>query len=118
MARQINATAELKARFPKLLITGSAYTYLQEWLPNVAQYNVRQGLVDFVGIGRMVLAYPDMVADSLAGRQLQTKSICRTFSDCTTGPRKGLVSGCYPLDPFYREHPQHELLLQAKGKAT
>ncbi len=118
VARQINATAELKARFPKLLITGSAYTYLQEWLPNVAQYNVRQGLVDFVGIGRMVLAYPDMVADSLAGRRLQTKSICRTFSDCTTGPRKGLVSGCYPLDPFYREHPQHELLLQAKGKAT
>ena len=117
VARQINATAQLKAQFPNLVITGSGYTYLQEWLPNAGQYNVRSGRVDFVGIGRMVLAYPDLVADSLAGRKLQSKLVCRTFSDCTTGPRKGLVSGCYPLDQFYKDHPQHEILVKAKGKA-
>jgi hypothetical protein len=39
------------------------------------------------------------------GQKLQAKRICRTFSDCTTGPRNGLVSGCYPLDPFYKDHP-------------
>ena len=27
--------------------------------------------------------------------------VCRTFSDCTTAPRNGLRSGCYPLDEFY-----------------
>ena len=114
MARQVNATAQLKAQFPNLAVVGSGYSYLQEWLPNVGQYNVRTGRVDFVGIGRMVLSYPEMPADSLAGRRLQARLICRTFSDCTTGPRQGLVSGCYPLDPFYKEHPQHELLKQAK----
>jgi 2,4-dienoyl-CoA reductase-like NADH-dependent reductase (Old Yellow Enzyme family) len=118
VARQVQATADLKAQFPNLAIAGSGYSYLQEWLPNVGQYNVRQGRVDFVGIGRMVLAYPQMVADSLAGKRLQGKFICRTFSDCTTGPRNGLVSGCYPLDPFYKLHSQHELLREAKGKVA
>ena len=30
-------------------------------------------------------------------------SICRTFSDCTTGPRNRLVSGCYPARPVLHE---------------
>src|SRR5947209_4886112 len=105
VVRQIDATARLKAECPDLVFVGSAYSYLQEWLPHVAQYNVRHGLTDFVGLGRMVLSYPEMAADVLAGRPLLRKKICRTFSDCTTGPRLGLVSGCYPLDPFYASHP-------------
>jgi NADPH2 dehydrogenase len=110
VARQIEATARLKRAFPELIMVGSAYSYLQEWLPHVAQYAVRHGLTDFVGLGRMVLAYPDLPADVLAGRPLQRKAICRTFSDCTTGPRLGLVSGCYPLDPFYKQHPDAAVL--------
>jgi NADPH2 dehydrogenase len=117
VARQIAATAILKKDFPSLAIVGSAYSYLQEWLPNVAQYSVRQKMTDFVGLGRMVLSYPDLPADVLAGRPLQRKQICRTFSDCTTGPRLGLVSGCFPLDPFYVKHPAHEKLKELKGTA-
>jgi len=105
VARQIAATAILKREFPELTFVGSAYTYLQEWLPHVAQYNVREGRTDFVGLGRMMLSYPRLPADVLGGHALQRKSVCRTFSDCTTGPRLGLVSGCYPLDPFYATHP-------------
>jgi 2,4-dienoyl-CoA reductase-like NADH-dependent reductase (Old Yellow Enzyme family) len=117
VARQIAATAILKKDFPGLAIVGSAYSYLQEWLPNVAQYNVRHGMTDFVGLGRMVLSYPELPADVLAGRPLQRKQICRTFSDCTTGPRLGLVSGCYPLDPFYVRHPDAIRLKELKGTA-
>ena len=117
VARQIAATASLKKDFPSIAIVGSAYSYLQEWLPNVAQYNVRHGLTDFVGLGRMVLSYPDLPADVLAGRPLQRKQICRTFSDCTTGPRLGLISGCFPLDPFYVKHPEHDKLKALKGTA-
>jgi 2,4-dienoyl-CoA reductase-like NADH-dependent reductase (Old Yellow Enzyme family) len=115
VARQIDATARLKKAFPSLAIVGSAYTYLQEWLPNVAQHCVREGMTDFVGLGRMVLSYPELPADVLAGRPLQRKHVCRTFSDCTTGPRLGLVSGCYPLDPFYVAHPDAEKLKTLKG---
>ena len=106
VARQIAVAAQLKAHRPELLVLGSGLSYLQEWLPNVAQAVVRQGLADFAGLGRMALSYPDMIADVLAGRPLQRKRICRTFSDCTTAPRKGLVSGCYPLDAYYRERPE------------
>jgi 2,4-dienoyl-CoA reductase-like NADH-dependent reductase (Old Yellow Enzyme family) len=114
VARHIEATARLKASFPNLIFVGSAYSYLQDWLPNVAQHTVRRGMTDMVGLGRMVLAYPDLPADVLAGRPLQRKKICRTFSDCTTGPRLGLVSGCYPLDPLYMNHPDGVRLKQMK----
>jgi 2,4-dienoyl-CoA reductase-like NADH-dependent reductase (Old Yellow Enzyme family) len=116
VARQLEATARLKQAFPNLAIVGSAYTYLQDWLPHVAQYNVRHARTDFVGLGRMVLSYPELPADVLAGRPLQRKHICRTFSDCTTGPRLGLVSGCYPLDEFYKSHPEGERLRQLKAE--
>ena len=115
VARQIDATARLKADFPSMVFVGSAYSYLQEWLPHVAQRSVRLGMTDFVGLGRMVLAYPELPADILAGRPLQRKRICRTFSECTTGPRLGLVSGCYPLDDFYKNHPHALRLKELKG---
>jgi len=116
VARLIAATSELKARYPQMAIVGSGYSYLQEWLPHVAQHYVRTGQVDFVGLGRLVLAYHDLPYDVLRGAPLQTKRLCRTFSDCTTGPRNGLVSGCFPLDPFYRAHPQAEMLKAVKQK--
>ncbi len=114
VARQIRATALLKADFPEMVLVGSAYSYLQEWLPNVGQRVVREGGADFVGLGRMVLSYPELPADVLAGRPLQRKKICRTFSDCTTAPRKGLPSGCYPLDPFYAARPEAARLKTVK----
>ncbi len=117
VARQIAATAELKAQFPDLAIVGTAYSYLQEWLPNVAQYVVRSGGADFVGLGRLVLSYPEFPADVLAGKSLARKRICRTFSDCTTAPRNGLVSGCYPLDKYYQEIPDYAVLMEKKQAA-
>ena len=101
--RQIYAVRKIKERFSSLPIIGSAYSYFQEFLPQVAQGVVRNGWADSVGIGRMVLPYPEMIADTLAGRQLDRRRICRTFSDCTTAPRNGMISGCYPLDDDYRK---------------
>ena len=117
VARHVDVTARLKQRFPNLVLVGSAYSYLQEWLPNVAQHAVRNGLTDFVGLGRIVLSYPDLPADVLSGTKLRRKSICRTFSDCTTGPRLGMVSGCYPLDPFYMAKPEAAVILKKRPAA-
>ncbi len=117
VARQLNAVAAIKARFPDRAIVGTGYTYLQEYLPQVGQHYVRAGKVDFVGLGRMVLSYPDLPAQVLREGKLDRRRICRTFSDCTTAPRKGLVSGCFPLDPFYRERPEALQLKELKGGA-
>jgi len=115
VARQIEATARLKADFPRLVFVGSGYSYLQEWLPRVGQHAVARGHTDLVGLGRMVLSYPDLPADVLEGKPLRRKAICRTFSDCTSAPRLGLVSGCFPLDPFYTAHPDAQRLREAKA---
>ena len=117
VARQLQATAQLKVAHPQLLFTGSGYSYLQEWLPQVAQAAVAQGMVDFVGLGRMALACPELPADVLAGRPLQRKLLCRTFSDCTTAPRHNLVSGCYPLDDFYSQRAEAATLAEIKQAA-
>ncbi len=113
--RQIGVVRQLKRAVPDLAMVGTAYTYLQEFLPQAAQGVVREGWVDFVGIGRLVLSYWDLPDDVLAGRPLQTRRLCRTFSDCTTGPRNGLVSGCYPLDDYYKHSPEAGRLKQAKA---
>lgn len=116
VARLINVTSELKANHPDLCIVGTGYSYLQEWLPNVAQNVVRTGKADFAGLGRMVLTYPDMIADVIEGKPLQRKRICRTFSDCTTAPRNGIASGCYPLDEFYKGRPEAVKLKELKSE--
>jgi 2,4-dienoyl-CoA reductase-like NADH-dependent reductase (Old Yellow Enzyme family) len=115
--RHITVVRELKKSFPDFCLMGSGYTYLQEFFPNVAQAVVRQGWVDVVGLGRMVLSYPELPLDLLGGRGMQKKKLCRTFSDCTTAPRNGIVSGCYPLDPFYKKSPEFKSLAGVKKPA-
>jgi 2,4-dienoyl-CoA reductase-like NADH-dependent reductase (Old Yellow Enzyme family) len=112
--RQLEVVRELKKAFPDFCFMGSGYTYLQEFFPNVAQAVVSRGWVDLVGLGRMVLAYPELPLDILQGRPPQKKRYCRTFSDCTTAPRNGIVSGCYPLDAHYKKSPEFKQLASVK----
>ncbi len=114
VARQINVAKECKTAYPDLPMVGSGYSYLQEYLPHVAQSVVRQEWIDLVGLGRMVLSYPQLPSDVLRHGQLLRTRICRTFSDCTTAPRNGLASGCYPLDEYYKQLPEARRLKSLK----
>jgi 2,4-dienoyl-CoA reductase-like NADH-dependent reductase (Old Yellow Enzyme family) len=114
VARQLHVTAQIKKDFPDLVIVGSAYSYLQEWLPHVGQYILNNNLADFVGLGRMVLSYPEFPDDILQGHPFKRDKVCRTFSDCTTAPRNGMISGCFPLDPYYKALPEATRLKEIK----
>jgi len=116
VAQQMSVTRELKQRFPNLIFVGTAYSYLQDFLPHVAQAAVHEGWTDFAGLGRMVLAYPEILWDATEGNEIQHKRVCRTFSDCTTAPRKGLPSGCYPLDSYYKSSELAQQLKVAKAE--
>ena len=61
-----------------------------------------------------VLRLPELPADVLAGRPLQRKLLCRTFSDCTTAPRNAMISGCFPLDPYYKQMEEAARLKELK----
>ena len=116
--RQIDVVRQVKSAFPRLTVVGSGYSYLQDFLPHVAQAVIREGWADFIGVGRMVLAYPELPDDVLTLGRLQKKRVCRTFSDCTTAPRGGLPSGCYPLDPYYKKLPEREQLRDLKAQPS
>lgn len=121
VGRLLDAAAAVKAHRPELTVVGSGYSYLQEWLPVVAQAQLRLGRVDSIGLGRMALSYPDLPLDVTGGLErgsrgpsLDRRKLCRTFSDCTTAPRHGLVSGCYPLDEFYKRREERVQLAAIK----
>lgn len=116
VAQQMDVTRQLKKPFPDFIFIGSAYSYLQDFLPHVAQAAIREGWVDMVGLGRMVLTYPEFLWDASEGNTIQHKRVCRTFSDCTTAPRNGLPSGCYPLDNDYKFSALAQQLKAAKTK--
>ena len=116
VALHMKVARQLKQLFPNLIIVGSAYSYLQDFLPHVAQAAVRDGWVDAVGLGRTILTYPEILWDATLGSEIQHKRVCRTFSDCTTAPRNGLPSGCYPLDSYYKNSELAERLKMAKAK--
>ena len=69
VARHLAVTASLKQAVPELSYVGGGYSYLQQFLPHVAQSRVRHNQVDLIGIGRMHLASPDAVSSMLAGRR-------------------------------------------------
>jgi 2,4-dienoyl-CoA reductase-like NADH-dependent reductase (Old Yellow Enzyme family) len=116
VARLLAVTAELAHEHPDIAAVGSGYSYLQDHLANVGQAVLRRGDAASIGLGRMVLSYPTLPADVLAGRRLDRRAVCRTFSDCTTAPRHGLISGCYPLDDEYRDRPERIELAAIKRR--
>lgn len=103
VARHIQASKRIKELCPWLKTVLSGITCLQEYAACAAEAAVRDGAADFAGIGRMALPYADYCADHLAGKPFDKRRICRTFGDCTNAPRHGEISGCYPLDEFYRK---------------
>ena len=114
VARIQAATRELRTEHPSIRFVSGGMSYLQDWLPNVGEAMVAGGWCDSIGLGRMILSYPRLPADVVAGRALERRLICRTFSDCTTAPRGGLVSGCYPLDDFYNAREERVQLAAYK----
>jgi NADPH2 dehydrogenase len=116
--RLISATAELKRNCPNLLLVSAGYSYLHQWLPNVGQPAVRSGMVDFIGLGRMALAYPDLPADVLAGKPVQINKLCVTCGLCAIAPNNCVISGCYTRDDFYKKRPEFQQLKQAQKDQT
>jgi NADPH2 dehydrogenase len=113
-ARLVTAAHDLKAAESRMVVVSSGWSYFQNFVPHFAQAAVRDGWTDFVGLGRMMLSYPELPADTLERGSLDPKRLCRTFSDCTSGPRNGLISGCYPLDSFYKVRPEAARLQSIK----
>ena len=67
------------------------------------------GKADFVGYGRVSIAYPMLYRDYLDGR-FDAKKCCVACSKCTELMRAGCVSGCAVFNPYYKKLYEDKVL--------
>ncbi len=91
----------LKEKFPTLPIVGSGLSYYRDDLMEQSERQLRKGICDMVGYGRMWLAYPTFYRDHLNGA-FDPKKCCLACSKCTELMRAKQVSGCAVYNEYYR----------------
>jgi 2,4-dienoyl-CoA reductase-like NADH-dependent reductase (Old Yellow Enzyme family) len=98
VARLIHLARQVKQTYPDLVVVGTGYSWLRQYLGHVAAAVIRRGWADLVGVGREAFAYPDFARDLLAKGQLDPHKTCVTCNRCTQIMRDHGRSGCVPFD--------------------
>lgn len=105
--RLVTLAGKMQKAFPEIAFVGTGYSWLRQWMGNVAAAVKADGLIRIVGAGRMAFAYPDFAKDLLTEGTLDKKKICVACSACTQLMRDGSMAGCVVRDhkiygPLYR----------------
>jgi 2,4-dienoyl-CoA reductase (NADPH2) len=108
VARLVRLARQVKETHPQLVIVGTGYSWLRQYLGNVAAAVIGRGWADLVGVGREAFAYPDFARDLLTTGALDPRATCIACSRCTQIMRDHGCSGCVPFDkeiygPIYAE---------------
>lgn len=98
VCRGIAITAEAQKAYPDLPMAGFGYSWLRQYIPQVAAGIVAEGAAAFVGLGRELLAYPDMPKDILQKGNVNRRKVCVTCSYCSEVMAAGGYAGCYIRD--------------------
>jgi 2,4-dienoyl-CoA reductase-like NADH-dependent reductase (Old Yellow Enzyme family) len=98
VCRGIELTAAAQKAVPDIAMSGFGYSWLGEFIPNVASGVIREGGAAFVGLGREMLAYPDMPRDILENGGIDRSKLCVTCSYCSEVMARGGVVGCFIRD--------------------
>jgi 2,4-dienoyl-CoA reductase-like NADH-dependent reductase (Old Yellow Enzyme family) len=98
VCRGIELTAAAQRAVPDIAMSGFGYSWLRECIPNVASGVIREGGATFVGLGREMLAYPDMPRDILSGGGIDRSKLCLTCSYCSEVMAHGGAVGCFIRD--------------------
>ena len=96
-----DTTKQLKTWFPDILFIGSGLSFYRDNLMEKSESMLEEGVCDFVGYGRVNLAYPMLYRDYLNGN-FDPKKCCVSCSRCTVLMRKKCVSGCAMFNPYYK----------------
>ena len=102
--RHFRIAGELQQAFPDLPLVGTGYSWLQKYAINAAARNIAEGKIQFFGLGRGVLAYPDFAKDVLEKGELDELRVCKTLTYCTflmrqkNHPLGQFPAGCPPFD--------------------
>jgi NADPH-dependent glutamate synthase beta subunit-like oxidoreductase/2,4-dienoyl-CoA reductase-like NADH-dependent reductase (Old Yellow Enzyme family) len=84
LERQLRIAGSLRAAAPGLPVIGSGFSWLREFLPEVAAAAVAGATMDFVGLGRGALACPDAAARIMRDGRLDPGKTCMVCFACNT----------------------------------
>ena len=101
LARFETIEKHIKEGFPTLTVVGSGLSYYRDDLMEQSERQLRNGICDMVGYGRMWLAYPMFYRDYMKGA-FDPKKCCLACSKCTELMRAKQVSGCAVFNEYYR----------------
>ncbi|MFA4945474.1 MAG: flavin oxidoreductase/NADH oxidase [Lentisphaeria bacterium] len=96
--RFVKITRAIQLEFPDLPIVGTGYSWLRQFLPDVAAGMLERGWASLIGIGRQAFAYPDLPRDLLAHGAIRPEKCCVACSGCTQLMRDGVATGCVIRD--------------------
>ncbi len=117
--RHFRIARELQRAFPELPMVGSGYSWLQKYAVNAGAWNIAEGNIRFLGVGRGALAYPDFAADALSRGELDELRVCKTLTFCTYlmrqkhHPLGQFPTGCPPFD----KEAYGPIMKNARGKS-
>jgi len=97
--RQLQIPRLLRAAAPELPVVGSGFSWLRQFLPEVAAAAIGEGWIDLIGMGRSALAYPDAPADILQHGRMEPGSTCMVCFACVDMRDSGGPAGCPIRDP-------------------
>ena len=109
LARFVTVQKHLKERFPDIPVVGSGLSYYRQELMEVSEKLLLDGVCDFVGYGRVSLAYPMLYRDYTEGR-FDYKKCCVACSKCTELMRAKCVSGCAVFNDHYKKLYEEKVL--------
>ena len=109
LARFVTVQKHLKEKFPRLPVVGSGLSYYRKELMEVSEELLTDGVCDFVGYGRLTLAYPQFYADYL-NEKFDYKKCCVACSKCTSLMRAKCVSGCAVFNDYYKKLYEEKVL--------
>jgi NADPH2 dehydrogenase len=125
--RHFSVTEEIQKAFPDLAVVGTGYSWLQKYLINAAESNLRRKRVSIVATGRGAIAYPEYAHDAITNGELKSTRVCLAVSYCTNLMRAKdnalgqYPAGCVPRDdvyaPIYKEVLAKQRALKVEGKA-
>ena len=96
--RFVDVVKELQLSNLDISIVGAGYTWLRNYFPQAAAYNIKKGYVNLIGLGRMGFAYPNFVKDLTEKGSIDPQKVCVACSACTQMMRDGTIAGCVPRD--------------------
>ena len=99
LARQLRLARSLREAIPDLPVVGSGFDWLRHFVPEVAAGALRDGMIDFAGLGRGALAYPSAPSDIFARGRMEAGSACMVCFACAQLREEGESVGCVLRDP-------------------